>query len=116
MDSNVFYYAHPKNLEEKWQAFEPLISGNVTLSELENHSGKNKKEDLKILLAYAKKVSPNAVFLDMTPPEATEKGWYVTRVLMPDLLEMCIPAFPFANHPRMRQFGGVTNEFVHPMP
>ena len=28
--------------------FEPLISGNITLSELENHSGKNKKEDLKI--------------------------------------------------------------------
>lgn len=116
LDSNVFYYAHAKNQEKKWKAFEPLISGSVTLSELEDHSGKNKKDDLRILLDYTKKVSPNAVFLDMTSPEAAEKGWYVTRVLMPDLLEMCIPAFPFANHPRMRQFGGVTHEFVHPMP
>ncbi|HHJ6497072.1 TPA: streptolysin associated protein SagD, partial [Streptococcus pyogenes] len=116
LDSNVFYYAHPKDQDHKWKAFEPLISGEVLLSDLEDHSGKDKKEDLKTLLAYAKKVSPNAVFLDITPPEALEKGWYVTRVLMPELLEMCIPAFPFANHPRMRQFGGVTNAFVHPMP
>ncbi|HEQ4679994.1 TPA: YcaO-like family protein [Streptococcus pyogenes] len=116
LDSNVFYYAHPKDQDHKWKAFEPLISGEVLLSDLEDHSGKDKKEDLKNLLAYAKKVSPNAVFLDITPPEALEKGWYVTRVLMPELLEMCIPAFPFANHPRMRQFGGVTNAFVHPMP
>ncbi|BAH81209.1 YcaO-like family protein [Streptococcus dysgalactiae] len=116
LDSNVFYYAHPKDQAYKWEAFEPLISGEILLSELEDHSGKDKKEDLKILLAYTKQVSPNAVFLDITPPEAAEKGWYVTRVLTPELLEMCIPAFPFANHPRMRQFGGVTNAFVHPMP
>ncbi|MGT2888516.1 YcaO-like family protein [Streptococcus didelphis] len=116
LDSNVFYYAHPKDTEEKWQAFKPLISGKVLLSDLPNHSGKSKKEDLKLLLDYTKKVSPNAVFLDITPPEAADKGWYVTRVLTPELLEMCIPAFPFANHPRMKQFGGVKNEFVHPMP
>ncbi|WHL22833.1 YcaO-like family protein [Streptococcus iniae] len=116
LDSNVFYYAHPKDQEHKWKAFEPLISGEICLSDLKNNAGQDKKENLKILLAYTKKVSPNAVFLDITPPEASEKGWYVTRVLTPELLEMCIPAFPFANHPRMRQFGGVTNEFVHPMP
>lgn len=82
----MFYYAHPKDQAYKWEAFEPLISGEILLSELEDHSGKDKKEDLKILLAYTKQVSPNAVFLDITPPEAAEKGWYVTRVLTPELL------------------------------
>lgn len=116
LDSNVFYYAHPKQLEKKWKAFESLISGAVNLSSFKDNSGQSKKEDLKILLAYTKKVSPEAVFLDMTPPETVEKGWCVIRVLMPELLEMCIPAFPFANHPHMKAFGGVTNEHVHPMP
>lgn len=44
LDSNVFYYAHPKDRDLKWQAFEPLISGSVPLSQLPNHAGKNKKK------------------------------------------------------------------------
>lgn len=43
LDSNVFYYAHPKDQELKWKAFEPLISGEVRLSDLTNHAGKDKK-------------------------------------------------------------------------
>lgn len=43
LDSNVFYYAHPKDQDHKWKAFEPLISGEVLLSDLEDHSGKDKR-------------------------------------------------------------------------
>ncbi len=38
------------------------------------------------------------------------------RVMIPELIEMCIPEFSFENHPRMKQYGGVINEYPHPMP
>jgi bacteriocin biosynthesis docking scaffold, sagD family len=113
LDSNVFYYSHPKDGKKKWKIFDELISSEtVMLSELNN----NEFVGLKGILEYLKSIAPNSVILNITPPELDDKNWHVLRILCPDLLEMCIPDFPFKNHPRMKKYGGVKNRYAHPLP
>ncbi|AWZ49249.1 streptolysin associated protein SagD [Clostridiaceae bacterium 14S0207] len=116
LDSNVLFYSIPKRIEEKQNLIKELIDGEIKLSSLEDLRKDNIDEDIKFILKHLKKVSEYAVFMDITPPETRDKGWYVMRVLVPELLEMCIPDFPFANHPRIKQYGGIKNEYPHPMP
>jgi len=116
LDSNVLFYSIPKKIEEKQNLIKGLIDDEIKLSSLEDLRKDNIDEDIKFILKHLKKVSEYAVFMDITPPETRDKGWYVMRVLVPELLEMCIPDFPFANHPRMKQYGGIKNEYPHPMP
>jgi hypothetical protein len=61
-------------------------------------------------------VSQWATYLDITPPELADTDWKVVRVLIPELLSMCLPGLPPKAHPRMAQYGGVTNEYPHPLP
>ncbi|WDV46632.1 YcaO-like family protein [Clostridiaceae bacterium M8S5] len=116
LDKNVLFYAMPHRKDEKERVLADMIEGEIKLTNIPNYEGKNAKEDVAYLIKELKKISEYAVVLDITPPEAREKGWYVTRVLVPEILEMCIPDYPFANHPRMLQYGGVKNEYPHPMP
>lgn len=115
LDSNVLYYSHPHKCEEKSRIFSQLIGDEVKLSELKNKSI-NIDEDIKNLLNYISNISEYAVFANFTPTELDGTDWCVMRVLIPEMLEMCLPAFPFNNHPRMKKYGGVKNNAVHPMP
>lgn len=116
LDSNVVFYSYPTNVHEKWKVFSELIGSTKMLSEYENNSTKDIKLDLQKVLSYVKTVSPLATYYDITPPELASLDWYVFRVFMPECLEMCLPSVPYANHPRMKQFGGVSNDNPHPMP
>ncbi|MPQ43787.1 YcaO-like family protein [Clostridium tarantellae] len=116
LDSNVLFYAAPNKHEEKDNIMEEIIEGEILLSSIENYKDKNIDEQISFLLKHLSKVSEYGVYLDITPPETRNNGWYVTRVLLPEILEMCIPEFPFANHPRMKKYGGVKNGYPHPMP
>lgn len=116
LDKNVMYYAMPQDAEEKSNLIDEFIDGEIKLSEIKSYANYNEEESIRHLVGELSKVSEYAVYMDLTPPEAREKGWYVMRVLVPEILEMCIPDFPFANHPRMIQYGGVKNEYPHPMP
>lgn len=116
LDKNVLFYAMPYKQEEKDKLLEDLIEGEINLSEINNYADYDVDMQIKHLIKELSKVSEYAVYMDLTPPEAREKGWYVMRVLVPEILEMCIPDFPFANHPRMIKYGGVKNEYPHPMP
>ncbi len=116
LDSNVLYYSHINDIEKKDAIFNSFIEGEINLSELENRQGTDIEEDIQKLVDYVEKISEYAVFADFTPPELADTNWKVIRVLIPELLEMCIPQFPFKNHPRMIKFGGVKNDAVHPMP
>lgn len=116
LDQNVLFYAMPHRTEEKDQLFYGQIEGEIKLSEIKSVNQSSAKENIQYLINQLKHVSEYAVFLDITPPETRERGWYVSRVLVPEILEMCIPDYPFANHPRMLEYGGVKNEYPHPMP
>ncbi|KRU24278.1 thiazole/oxazole-forming peptide maturase SagD [Clostridium sporogenes] len=116
LDSNVLYYSLPNKIEEKNKLIEDFIGDEITLSSLNKLNIKEIDKQIKTLLNYLKDISEYAVYLDLTPPETRDKGWYVMRVMIPELIEMCIPEFSFENHPRMKKYGGVINEYPHPMP
>ncbi|MFD3156230.1 YcaO-like family protein [Haloimpatiens sp. FM7330] len=116
LDTNVLFYSIPTKTEQKDKLIQDFVDDEVNLSSIEDFRGEGIDSQIRCLIKYISKVSKYAVYMDITPPEAREKGWYVMRVLIPELLEMCIPEFPFANHPRMKKYGGIKNEYPHPMP
>ncbi|GAA0732297.1 YcaO-like family protein [Clostridium oceanicum] len=116
LDSNVMFYAANNKIEKKDDLVNSFIDGEINLSEVPTIENLSVDSQIENLIKYLKKVSEYAVYLDITPPESREKGWYVMRVLIPEILEMCIPDFPFKNHPRIVKHGGVTNGYPHPMP
>lgn len=116
LDTNVLFYSMPDLIEEKDKIMEDFIDGEIKLSEITTLDDSSIDSQLKELLKKVEKISEYAIFMDITSPELREKGWYTLRVLIPEILEMCIPEFPFKNHPRMIKHGGVINEYPHPMP
>jgi hypothetical protein len=54
--------------------------------------------------------------IDITPAELSETRWKVMRVFVPELVSMSLPGVPPRNHPRIRDYGGVTNDRPHPLP
>lgn len=116
LDTNVLYYGVPDKAKEIDALLEQLTGETIKLSEIESRWENDVDAQISHLLREVSKVSEYAVYVDITPPEVIEKGWSVVRTLIPELCGMCLPGFPFKNHPRMKKFGGVTNEYPHPLP
>ena len=115
LDTNVLYYGTPIHDDVVDDVLNKLTGANVPLSSFETHSLSTELQ-LSHLLKELKKVSNYAVYLDLTPPELYGKNWSVMRTLIPELCGMCFPGFPFHEHPRMKQYGGVINGHPHPLP
>lgn len=115
LDTNVLYYASPQDAQRKRDVVAGRFSGSVKLSEVPRLGGTD-DEALAELLTMVAGVSQWATYLDITPPELADTDWKVVRVLIPELLSMCLPGLPPKAHPRMVEYGGVTNEFPHPLP
>ena len=58
---------------------------------------------------------PHAGFLDITAPEFAALGMCVVRLVVPELIPMCLPSFPQRRHPRYALAGGVVNDAPHPL-
>jgi len=116
LDTNVAFWANAENADFKRKFFRDLHEGQVPLSVLKDASGQGDEQDISILLNKLKNVSEYAVYLDITPPDLMNKGWRVIRTLIPELVQMSLPGYPYSNHPRIRNFGGVTNDLPHPVP
>ncbi len=114
LDTNVLFYASPADAEAKRRIVADRFAGSVKLSEIAGLG--DEADTLAALIRMVAGVSQWATYLDITPPELADTPWKVVRVLIPELLSMCLPGMPPAAHPRMVQYGGVTNEHPHPLP
>ncbi|HWG99753.1 MAG TPA: YcaO-like family protein [Pilimelia sp.] len=114
LDTNVLFYASPDDAARKRAIVADRFAGSVKLSEIPalGDSGAT----LAALIRMVGGVSRWACYLDITPPELAGTDWTVVRVLVPELLSMCLPGLPPRAHPRMLAYGGVTNEHPHPLP
>ncbi len=112
LDSNVLFYASPQDADRKRAIVDQRFSGSVKMSEIPALAG----DTLESLIAMVAGVSQWATYLDITPPELAGTDWKVVRVLIPELLSMCLPGLPPKAHPRMLAHGGVTDEHPHPLP
>lgn len=115
LDTNVLYYASPQDADVKRAVVDARFRGTVKLSEIPP-LGRTDQETLAALVSMVAGVSEWAAYLDITPPELADTDWKVVRVLIPELLSMCLPGLPPKAHPRMVSYGGVTNELPHPLP
>jgi len=116
LDKNVAFFAFPNDGQKKRDLLRSMVKGKKLLSSMKTYETGNTKKDVTKLIRQLSGVSEYAVFLDVTPPEARGKGWYVMRVFIPELVTMCIPGVPYSQHPRLKKFGGITNEYPHPLP
>lgn len=112
LDTNVLYYASPQDAAEKRSIVDSRFAGSVKLSEIAPLPG----DPVRSLIRMVAGVSEWATYLDITPPELADTPWKVLRVLIPELLSMCLPGLPPKAHPRMVRYGGVTHERPHPLP
>lgn len=115
LDTNVLFYASPQDAAAKREVVAQRFSGSVKLSEIPR-LGETVADAVAELIRMVAGVSQWATYLDITPPELADTDWKVVRVLIPELLSMCLPGLPPKAHPRMMQYGGVSNEYPHPLP
>ncbi len=116
LDSNVGWYANPYEADKKKAAIFSRIRRRVPLSSLKSHSTGTSNQDVRSIVENAGLAFRNAVFLDVTPPEVRQFGWYVVRIFAPELITMCLPSVPYSQHPKFLKAGGISNEFPHPLP
>lgn len=115
LDSNVIEWADPENAREKLAFMQGRHSEEIGVSQLKDYSSGD-DDELTLLLDSLRKISKFAVTLDVTPPDLVAMGWRVVRVFVPELVQFSLPSFPYSQHPRMLQYGGVTNEVPHAIP
>jgi thiazole/oxazole-forming peptide maturase SagD family component len=116
LDTNVLYYGSPQDAQVKQEIVAGRFRGTVKLSEIAPLATSEEPDALTRLLRMVSTVSRWATYLDITPPELHDTPWKVVRVLIPELLSMCLPGLPSGAHPRMVAHGGVVHEHPHPLP
>jgi hypothetical protein len=116
LDSNVAFFASPDNASEKRQVIEKLVEGRTPLSAMVNYNKGDMQADTTALIHQLSSVSKYGVSLDITPPETRSRGWKVMRVFLPELVTMCVPGVPYGCHPRLNAYGGIRNQYPHPLP
>lgn len=115
LDSNVMYWASSKNAEKKLATMTQRSDSTCNISEMENFTS-NIDSELDLLIDSLKSVSKYAVAFEITPIELIGSGWSIMRVFIPELVQLSLPSFPYSKHPRILQYGGVTNNMPHPLP
>jgi hypothetical protein len=116
LDRNVAFFASPDDAATKRKVIDDMISGRKVLSAMPNHQTDDTGKDTARLIRQLGSVSEYGVYLDVTPPETRRWGWKVMRVFLPELVTMCVPGVPYSTHPRIQEFGGIQNEYPHPLP
>lgn len=98
-DDNLRYYAEPDNAKhlDFLQASDKILS----VDQLPNHSVGNLEKDLVTALRVLKKANMNPIAIDHTTDELKEIGLHVTRVMIPELVQMGTPGVPFLGCKRL---------------
>lgn len=113
LDSNVLYFANLQDGEQKLEVMKSRLAGVCGLASICDYADSTQSA-IYNLIGDMSKISRWGVYLDITPPEFLGTSWKVVKVLVPELLGMCLPGFPAKAHPRMLAYGGVKNLFAHP--
>jgi thiazole/oxazole-forming peptide maturase SagD family component len=116
LDTNVSFFASPENAAEKREVIHKMVDGRRALSTMKSYDTGNTRADTARLIRQLSSVSEYGVLLDVTPPETRSRGWKVMRVFFPELVTMCVPGVPYSEHPRIKAYGGIRNEYPHPLP
>ncbi|MGC4020284.1 MAG: YcaO-like family protein [Muricomes sp.] len=116
LDSNVSYWSSTIDCDKRVKVIENLYSEKRLLSSYRNLSTGDDGEDLKYVIQTIQKKVKYGIYMDITPIEAAREGVKVMRVFFPELVQLSFPGYPYKNHKRLLEYGGVTNVLPHPLP
>lgn len=115
LDDTFLYWGNYNDLSDKSKLLSDLISSKKIT--LKKQTSLSKKDELLHLFNILKKTTNYFSFLEITPPEFLKYGYKCVRAIIPELLPMCFPAFPYVNSSFFVNKGGIKNDgFPHPLP
>ena len=114
LDLNVLYYAMPEHAPRLDLRFSR--TDRVRASELPRFPRMSEPELTRYLVDRFRANGLSLCYLELTPPDVRDLGFYVCRTYSPHLLSMSLPSYPQAGHPRMKQYGGFNVADPHPFP
>jgi ribosomal protein S12 methylthiotransferase accessory factor len=122
--SNLRFYAEPSNAR-----YVEWFLKNDSLSTREFPilaDDENALESLRVLLDQCRAMAVTPIAFDMTTSEMRDAGLFACRVVVPELVPLCVPSAPFLGHPRLARFiashksesdsEGVPEWVPHPFP
>lgn len=111
LKENVLYYTDPNHSHN----LDFLLNGQIKSVKLDDDSGnETDKIELLSLIKKLESINVSPIAFDITTPEIEEIGLVVTRVVIPELLPLPLPSFPFDAHPKLK--GLIENHQPHPYP
>lgn len=117
LDSNVSFYSDLKNYDLSTDLIKKMTSETtIHIDDLPNLVRTNKQESLAYTINELRKVSNYGVVIDITTPDVASLGFRVVKAFIPELTQMSLPSYPYSCHPRVKKYGGVKNEYPHPLP
>ncbi|MDH5229872.1 MAG: YcaO-like family protein [Gammaproteobacteria bacterium] len=117
LDTNVAFYANPNNAPITDKLINDITGDSRKFSSFKtDYAGLNVDQQLKKIISHLGEFSEYAAYINFTPPEITNKAWEVTRVIIPEFVQMSMPNIPYRQHPRILKYGGVQNDYPHPLP
>jgi thiazole/oxazole-forming peptide maturase SagD family component len=117
LDSNVAFYSDPRNYQLNMKIINKLTSSKtIHIKDLPDLRQQSEEKNLLYLIKELRNVSKYATAINITTPDIKSMGLRVVKVVIPELMYLCFPSFPYSNHPRMKKYGGVQNTHPHPVP
>lgn len=108
---NYFHYLYPEN----FPTTKFLLEGDRRpFRESPDTTPETAADELELILQdLEENLGATAVGFDITPDDVRTLGMYITYVYVPELIEICLPPIPPAEHPRM---GEIEMDVGHPFP
>ncbi|WP_049928870.1 YcaO-like family protein [Halopiger goleimassiliensis] len=112
LEDNVYYYYDTDNFDH----LEFLLDGpSRSMRSIDgNHEFDGPGEELSFVLDRLAAEGVTPIAFDLTTPDVEDIGVNVTKVIIPELLQLSYPSFPFDRHPKLD--GRIENEAPHPYP
>lgn len=121
LDDNFFTWSTINEVEKKLAYIDSIRNKKeISLSVLLDKYNNMKNYGVEEMIDVIKRISQFACFRNISHIDAEKSGYYTMRVLIPECLPMCIPSYPFDNHPVLKDIisrsGGSDEYFPHPLP
>lgn len=107
-DSNVRFFAEPANAQYvEWFVANPTISQrDCVMSE----DARSPDRLLRDLLDRCSGMGLTPIAFDMTTPELADQGLFAAKVVVPELVPLCVSSAPFLGHPRLARFMAASSQ------
>jgi ribosomal protein S12 methylthiotransferase accessory factor len=101
-ESNLRFYAEPSNARYvEWFGSNSALSHRTLRT---NATERRPRQNLSDVLKCCSKMGLGPIAFDITTPEMIDTGLFGCKVVVPELVPLCLPSMPPLAHPRLARF------------